>query len=493
MARAGGLALLAWLALLWAAAPAAAMGQPLVPTADEREALDLLRAAGPPGEIVFSSRRDGKWRLFRIYTDGSHLARLSRGTASHTRPFFVLGGEKLIFQNDESGPVQIWMAEPDLTKPQRLSPPGEREYFQGLTADGSLMLVARERCKDGYLLRRLADGRETPVSFGDGRLRDGPLEAMLSPDGRKLAYHYRPGGDNEPERGLYLADLAPDGSASNARYIADAAFVAWRGDSQAFLASRFPPDGPGAEIWLCDLRRPLEPLTRGLDWNYYPAFSPDGQWLVWAASPLFSQDQVSGRYEIYIKRLHERSPARLTFHTAPDLDPTWRAQRSGVKGLAPDFIYEAEDYSRLPAVALEDPEASGGKAALVSRESAKPAPVIYGQYDVLPAGRYVATFRLRLAQVQAPGHVAELDVSVESGKRILARRAVHAQEFVSGRYKDFDLTFSSEQLLTALECRVSFTPGRADLIVDLIRVRPYVEPLWYQSLWAWFAGLIGGD
>ncbi|MFZ5586889.1 MAG: TolB family protein [Thermodesulfobacteriota bacterium] len=480
--------------LAWPPA-AAGLGQPLPPLAEEREALDLLRAAGPPGEIVFSSRRDGKWRLFRVYSDGSHLARLSQGVANHTRPFFVLGGAKLIYQSDEAGPVQIWMAEPDLSKPQRLSPQGQREYFQGLTAEGGTMLVARERRKDGYLLRRLADGGETPVVFDDGRLRDGLLEAMLSPDGRRLAYEYRPASADEPERGLYTADLLPDGRAVNPRFITQGGFVAWRGDSLAFLASRFPTaeGGPGADIWLCDTRRPLEPLTRNLDWNYYPAFSPDEQWLVWAASPLYSQDQASGRYEIYIKRLHERSPVRLTFHSAPDIEPTWRAQRSGVKGLAPDFIYEAEDYSHLPATALEDAKASGGKAALATREAAQPAPIIYGQYDVLPAGRYVATFRLRLARVQAPGHVAELDVSVQSGQRILARRAVHAQEFASGRYQDFDLIFSSDQLLTALECRVSFTPGRADLIVDLIRVRPYQEPAWHQRAWDWLAGLFGAD
>lgn len=493
----GGLAALAVAVLvlgfgLGLALPRAALavGQPLAPSADEREALDLLRAAGPGGEIVFCSRRDGKWRLFRIYSDGSHLARLSHGTANHTRPVFVQQGAKLVFQSDQDGPDQIWMAEPDLTKPRRISPAGRAETFQGLTADGKLMLVARQHNRDGYVLRRLADGQETPVTFGDARLGGGPLQARLSPDGRRVVYQYQPQAEGEAEAGLYAAELGPDGRVGPARYIISGCFGAWRADSQAFVASRQAEEGgPGAEIWLCDTRRPLEALTRNLDWNYFAAFSPDENWLVWAASPLYSRDQASGRYEIYVKRLRDRTPLRLTFHTAPDIAPTWRSQRSHARGLSPDFVYEAEDYSHLPAFILEDPKASSGKASLAPREAAKDAPVVYGQYDVLPAGRYVATFRLRLARAQDPGHVAELDVSVESGRRILARRAVHAQEFASGSYQDFPVVFSSEQLLTGLECRVSFTPGRADLIVDLIRIQPYQEPAWYQSVWDWVTGL----
>jgi hypothetical protein len=481
--------------ILGAAAPVGAVGQPVAPSQEEREALDQLRASGPGGEIVFASRRDGKWRLFRIYSDGGNLVRLSQGIANHTRPFFVLGGSKLVFHSDEDGPVQIWMAEPDLSKPRRLSPAGQQEWFQGMTGDGKLMLVARQRHKDQYLLRNLVDGSETPVVFADPSLGGGYLDGMLSPDGRRIVYLYKDGGPGEPDRGLYAVDLNPDGRTANPRTITVGCGTSWRSDSQAFLASRFLTfrGGPGTEVWLCGPQGPIEKLTSNLDWNYAAAFSPDEQWMVWAASPLYSHDPASGRYEIYVKRLRDRNPIRLTFHTATDMDPTWRAQRSQLKGHQADFVYEAEDYTHQPAAVLDDPQASGGRAAGVHRAVDRAGAVVYGQYDVLPAGQYQARFRLRLANVQRQGLVAELDVSVEGGQRVLAKRSLRAEEFTSGRYRDFDLVFNSDQLLTALECRVSFYPGVADLVVDVITVKPYHDPAWHQRAWDWASGLFGDD
>jgi len=67
--------------LLWTA-PTWSYGQPVAPSQEEREALKGLKGQ-LAGEIVFSSRRDGKWRLFRILPDDTELARLSTGSANH--------------------------------------------------------------------------------------------------------------------------------------------------------------------------------------------------------------------------------------------------------------------------------------------------------------------------------------------------------------------------------------------------------------------------
>ncbi|CAO0824334.1 hypothetical protein DFAR_590005 [Desulfarculales bacterium] len=244
--------------------------------------------------------------------------------------------------------------------------------------------------------------------------------------------------------------------------------------------------GPGTEVWLCDLQGPREKLTHNLDWNYQAAFSPDEQWMVWASSPLYAHDLSTGKYDIYIKRLNERTPVRLIFHSAPDLEPTWRAQRSRLASHHPNFVYEAEDFTHPPATVAEEGGASGGKVALARLEAESAGAAIFGQYDALPAGYYVARFRLKLARPRGPGLVAELDVSVENGQRILAKREVLAEEFTSGKYRDFDLSFNSEQLLTALECRASYYPGVADLMVDVITVKPSSPPPWYQPFLDFF-------
>ncbi len=479
----GPLLLLTCLAGLAWPSVSGAVGQPVAPSAAELKALESIRGL-PPGEIVFSSRRDGKWRLFRILPDGAELARLSQGTANHTRPFFVLGGSKLIYQSDQDGPVQVWMAEPDLSKPQRLSPAGRQEYFHGLTSDGQRLLVAQARSPQGYVLRDMGSGQETPIDFSASGMRSGNLDVMLSPDGRKLAFQFKPDQDGQPERGVYVMDLEPGGRAINLRRIAEGCFTAWRADSQQMLTCRFTAfrGMPGTEIWLADLNGPREQLTRNLDWNYFPAWSPDESWMAWAVSPLYSHDHQTGQYEIYVKRLRDKNPIRLTFHTATSVDPTWRAGRSKLKGQGADFVYEAEDFAHGVAPVVEMAGASGGRAVLARREAGEPATVVYGQYDVLAPGSYVVRFRLQAGPLAGSGPLAELDVCVDSGKRILAKRQINSQDLTPGRLQEMELTFTSEQLLTGLECRVRHFPGVADLMVDVITIKPAQPTSWYQPI-----------
>jgi hypothetical protein len=486
-------ALVLGVCLLWAA-PAWPYGQPVAPSQEEREALEGLKGQAS-GEIVFSSRRDGKWRLFRILPDGTDLARLSKGTANHTRPFFILGGAKLLYHSDQDGPSQIWIADPDLGNPRRISPEGQAEVYQGITADGKRMLVARAMQPPDYVLRELngdlSRGHDTPVDFASQGLRTGRLDGMMSPDGRKVAFQYKGGDSGEPGRAVYVVDLAPDGRTGGLRHVANGCFTSWRADSQAFLTCQFATFRglPGTEIWLADDREAREQLTTNMDWNYFPAFSPDERWMVWAASPLYSHDHATGKYEIYVKRLRDRHPVRLTFHTAPDEDPTWRAGRSKLKGHGIDFVYEAEDYAHAPATTVADPAASGGQVAFVPRDAGKAGGVIYGQYDVLAPGRYVATFRLRLSAPRSQGLAAELDVSVDNGQRILAKTAIKGEQIKPDSWQDYKLEFNSDQLLTALECRVSFYPGVADLSVDVITVKPADSLAWYHPLKKAISGL----
>ncbi|MBA4358898.1 MAG: hypothetical protein C0405_14355, partial [Desulfovibrio sp.] len=337
--------------------------------------------------------------------------------------------------------------------------------------------------------RDIKSGQERAVDFSRAGLLRGGLEAMLSPDGRKVAFQFKPESADQPRWGIYTADLDPEGRVGTPRFIAEGCFTAWRGDSAALLISRFTDRRgvPGTEIWLADLGGPREQLTRSLDWDYFPAWSPDQRWLVWAASPLYSHDQQTGQYEIFVKRLHDKNAVRLTFHTAPDVEPTWRAGRSKLKGAVPDFVYEAEDYAKGAAGVADMPGASGGKVALVERHAPRAGAVVYGQYDVLAPGSYVVRFRMRFGKPVTEGLVAELDVAVDSGGRILAKRALHAGDVAPERFEQWELAFSSEQLLTGLECRVSFYPGVADLMVDVITVKPAGAASWLQplkDLWA---------
>jgi hypothetical protein len=460
------------LSLLAPAPLAYAFGGPLQPDAGEARALQGLRER-VSGEIVFASRRQGNWRLYRMDADGSNLVLLSRTKANHRWPFFVMGGKKLIFHSDEKGPMQIYLAEPDLTGPRCLSPKGQAELFHGLTADGRIMLVAKTETPQGYLLRYLDSGREVPVDFSAHGLKQGWLGADLSPDGRKIAYLFKaegPGG--QPGRAVYMMDLDPaTGKTSQPRKVSDGCYTVWRDDSQALLTCRFTlfRGAPGTTIWLAGTDGPKRKVAAKFGWNYFPAFSPDGKWLAWAASPITQKDDHSGNYEIYLQPLRGGEPVRLTYHSAPDVSPTWRSQVK-LPFTGKGLLYQAEDFAHQPGQVVAEPKATGGKAVL-GRRQGKGGHLVFGQYDHLPAGRYRAWFRILMKEKQKDGLLAELDAATNLGAKVLVKRQVQAGELVPGRYQEFELNFNSAEPLNSLELRVGFHPGVADLYIDHIRLQ----------------------
>jgi hypothetical protein len=460
------------LCLLATACPAWAYGEPAQPGASEMKALKDLKQR-VSGEIVFASRREGNWRLYRMDADGSNLAPLSRGKANFRWPYFILGGKKLIFHSDQAGPMQIYIAEPDLSNAKRLSPQGQAEIFHGITADGRMMLVAKEENPQGYVLRHLDGGREVRVDFSAHGLKQGWLGADLSPDGRKVAYLFKatgPGG--QPGREVYLMELDPNtGKASNPRQISDGCYTVWRQDSKALLTCRFVlfRGAPGTAIWLAGPGGPKRKVAAKFGWNYFPSFGPEGKWLAWAASPITQKSDHTGNYEIYLQPLDGGDPVRLTFHSAPDVSPTWRAQKqvpSGGNGLT----YQAEDFVHKPGEVVAELKATGGKAVLAKR-GGKGGHLIFGQYEHLPAGSYRALFRIKAKDAKGDGLLAELDATTNLGGKVLAKRRVKAGEMVPGRYQEFELVFDSRQNLDGLELRVGFHPGVADLYVDHIRLQ----------------------
>lgn len=459
-------------ALTALAAPdlALALGQPLSPSPAERQALE--RAKGKlPGAIVFASRRDGKWRLYWVNADGSGLVRLSTHQANERRPYFCQGGKVLFFQSDRGGRPQVWRSGPGLEGAKLVSPAGRAEWLHGVSEDGKRLLVRTGDQPGDYLLRFLDSGREVTVDFPGWGARQGWVDAALSPDGRRLGVLFQPREGGQPEQAVYYMEVDDDGRLRGIRSISDGCMVGWRPDSQAFLTCRRTP--AGTSMWLASPDGHKERLTEGRQWEYWPAYSPDGQYIVYGASPSDQHDSDTGNYEIYVRRAQGGEPLRLTFHSASDLEPAWTGAALAAKdskGQAPgaELIYEAEAFNHPPGRVVADGQASEGKAVLVPRSSPG-ASVIHGQYDYLPAGSYVARFRLRAAAVGGQGPLARLDVARGGGK-VLVGREVRPKDLPGGGYADIELAFELDKPDKDLECRVAFISGAADLYIDRIAI-----------------------
>lgn len=460
--------------ILLAPADARAMGQPLTPSPQERQALE--RARGKlPGQIVFASRRDGKWRLYRVAADGGGLARLSSLPANERRPWFCQEGRQLFFQSDRSGLTQVWRAEPDLSQARLVSPPGRAEWLHGVSQDGKRLLVRTGDQPGDYVLRFLDSGRQVALDLPGWGARRGWVDAVLAPDGRRLGVLFQPQGGGQAEFGVYAMEVDDQGGLHASRLVSDGCMVGWRPDSRAFVTARRTP--AGTSLWLAQPDGHKERLSEGRQWEYWPAFSPDGEYLVYGAAPSDQHDSDTGNYEIYLRRLEGGEPLRLTFHSAPDVEPAWspRAGTGAAAAPATELIYEAEDYRHPPGQTREDAQASGGRAVLVERQ-APAGDIVYGQYDFLPAGDYVARFRLRLAGVSGIGPVARLDVA-RGGGRVLASRQVKTADLGGPAYQDVEVPFRLERADKDMECRVAFLPGAADLYIDRISIAPAPQGL----------------
>ena len=452
--------------------PAQALGQPLPPSPQESQALASLKGK-LPGEIVFASKREGKWRLFRMDADGANLVRLSSAAANERRPHWTMGGSKLVFESDRAGRVQVWMAEPDLSSPRCLSPAGQEEWLHGITSNGRLLLVRRDPSPQGYLLRDLTSGQETRLDLSAINARQGRGHVQLSPDGKRVGFFFDPQGAGQAGRGVYWMELGPGGKTHDAWQASEGCGTGWRPDSQAFLMSR--QTGNGTDLWSVDAQHRVQRLTGGRDWDYFGEYGPEGKWMAWGLSPLDQHSFDTGNYEIHILGLTGNQPAqpvRLTFHSAPDLEPAWRAQKGQALSRGEERIYEAELFQHAPGQVKERGDASEGRAVLVPAGQAGVA--IWGQYDRLPAGRYRALFVLRLAGAGSDQPAALLDVAAQG--QVLGQRQVKGNELNPDAWTRLEVDFELSQAGKDLECRVKALPGHPGLWVDFIQVGPPAPP-----------------
>jgi hypothetical protein len=128
-------------------------------------------------------------------------------------------------------------------------------------------------------------------------------------------------------------------------------------------------------------------------------------------------------------------------------------------------FYEAERQNHETGAVVDTPEASGGRV-VVGRPGAAAGFLTFGPYRPLPAGAYVARFRVR-------GSGLRLDVTSNFGERVLAERAVDP----GPDWVDEVLPFRVEHA-RPLELRVAWD-GRREAAVDWVLVvaadRPEVE------------------
>ncbi len=226
-------------------------------------------------QVAFASLRDGSdFEIYVINIDGSGLRQLTDNSHDDYAPDFSPDGSRIVYVSTINGDQDIYVMSANGSGPVRITYDRREDLDPTWSPDGSQISFASTRSGTKELFVMNADGsgvRQITFHASIGGRND------WSPDGRFLTYYAGPQGD----KNIYLV-------------------------SAACAAPAAPPD-----CYVPPIR-----LTDGGN-NKGPSFSPDGEWVAFAANRGSDND-------IYVIRLDGTNLRRLTTSSFADWQPRWQ-------------------------------------------------------------------------------------------------------------------------------------------------------------------------
>jgi TolB protein len=222
------------------------------------------------GRIVFDNHDD----VWTINADGTNLTRLTESPGFDFDPSWSPDGARIAFRKERSGETEIWLMNADGTDQRRLtaglsptwSPDGSWIACAGPSGTSGVLTLIRP---DGTRLRQLphTEGGEYPT---------------WSPDGTRIAFNSNLTGDHV----MYIAEA--DGSnVVDLSEVGEGWQVDWSPDGRRILFTSHRDNAGGyTDVYVMnpdgsDVRRLTQQLA------YTPAWSPDGEHIVFSAPGLF--------------------------------------------------------------------------------------------------------------------------------------------------------------------------------------------------------------
>ncbi len=276
------------------------------PTLQELRALKSIREK-IPGIIIWSSLRDGSWQIYKMKADGRDKVRLTNDQADNFHPVWAKDGEWIYYQRNDD----IYRMHPDGSDSQLVVEDG---FSFDISEDGcSLVYVNKEQNRYAIIFKDLKGGTNEEIiperiSEFEGKELMYPT---ISPDGQWLAFA------SDYPRTWTIHMVKMDGSngyefayGCMPQYRPDGSMVAWisSGKHKVYIGL---PDGKNQRLF--------EGSVPGRPHCYYPRWSDNGEYIVFAASP--HHDSNTSDYEIYIKPSIGGEAVRLTFHPKSDIWP----------------------------------------------------------------------------------------------------------------------------------------------------------------------------
>jgi len=276
------------------------------PTLKEFKALRSIRGK-IPGTIVWATSRHGTWDIYKMRADGTDKVRLTNDQELNDHPVWSKDGKWIYYQRNDD----IYRMHPDGSNSQIVVANGSG--FDITDDSSGLVYLIEEQDERSIMLLDLE--KRTTEEIIPARVPEFKGKVVgyptISPDGQWLAF-----ASTYPRAWvIYIVKL--DGSdiyefanGCQHQYRPDGSWIVWitGGYHDVYLAT---PDGENQRVF--------EDSIPGRPECYFPRWSNDGEYIVFAASPDFSH--WTSDYEIYIKPFKGGKAVRLTFHSGTDKWP----------------------------------------------------------------------------------------------------------------------------------------------------------------------------
>ena len=257
----------------------------------------------------------------------------------------------------------------------------------------------RRRGRDPSLALRLARDALSRATLG-GTLNANPI---WSPDGKRLAFSFRPGRALEPLRSTRGRRRAAERlTTSSVINVANS----WSPDGQTIAFIEVSPE-TGMDIWMVGLgdRKP-RPFLKTQYNESSPKFSPDGRWLAYVSDE-------SGRWEVYVQPFPGPG-GKWQISTEGGTEPVWNPAGR-------ELFYRMGNRMMAVATTLQ-PAFSADKPRVLFEGPWLPTPITFPNYDVSRRWPAVPDAETRRS---GPGRTAD------RSRAELARRTEEAKEVTS--------------------------------------------------------------
>ena len=265
---------------------------------------------GFTGKIAFQSDRSGNEDIYIISRDG--VRQITNSPAFDGYPALSPDGTQVAFESNRSGHFEIYITDMEGNNRPLITSAGDNKA-PFWSHSGAYLYFARRQGRKQNIFRYNFNSKATEQVTDFGGTNALPT---VSANGEYLMTT----GKNLLGWNLYLITLSNlDKKVFADGYKGCRAKFSHHGRRVVFVSHKF--DGKG-DIFLSHLNEPSVPRRLTLDaqhHDYYPAFSPDDRYVVYASGPQLK----SGNWDIKIMELASGKTWTITSSPAADRFPSW--------------------------------------------------------------------------------------------------------------------------------------------------------------------------